>query len=58
MSCGAEAEGNSLFQTLTAGVSFDIPQIDVTGPSFQIPGGMDSELYKQVTRIADRKSVV
>ena len=53
MSCGAEAEGNSLFQTLTAGVSFDIPQIDVTGPSFQIPGGMDSELYKQVTRIAN-----
>lgn len=53
MSCGAEAEGNSLFQTLTAGVSFDLPQIDVTGPSFQIPGGMDSELYKQVTRIAN-----
>ena len=52
MSCGAEAEGNSLFQTLTAGVSFEIPQIDVTGPSFQIPGGMDSELYKGVTRIA------
>lgn len=53
MSCGAEAEGNSLFQTLTAGVSFDVPQIDVTGPSFQIPGGMDSELYKEVTRIAN-----
>ena len=53
MSCGAEAEGNSLFQTLTAGVSFEIPQIDVTGPSFQIPGGMDSELYKEVTRIAN-----
>ena len=53
MACGAETEGNSLFQTLTAGVSFDIPQIDVTGPSFQIPGGMDSELYKQVTRIAN-----
>lgn len=53
MSCGAEAEGNSLFQILTAGVSFEIPQIDVTGPSFQIPGGMDSELYKEVTRIAN-----
>ena len=53
MSCGAEAEGNSLFQTLTAGVSFETPQIDVTGPSFQIPGGMDSELYKEVTRIAN-----
>lgn len=53
MSCGAEAEGNLLFQTLTAGVSFEIPQIDVTGPSFQIPGGMDSELYKEVTRIAN-----
>ena len=53
MSCGAEAEGNSLFQTLTAGVSFEIPQIDVTGPNFQIPGGMDSELYKEVTRIAN-----
>ena len=53
MACGAETEGNSLFQTLTAGVSFDIPQIDVTGPSFQIPGGMDSELYKEVTRIAN-----
>ena len=53
MSCGAEAEGNSLFQTFTAGVSFETPQIDVTGPSFQIPGGMDSELYKEVTRIAN-----
>lgn len=53
MSCGAEAEGNSLFQTFTAGVSFEVPQIDVTGPSFQIPGGMDSELYKQVTRITN-----
>ena len=53
MACGAETEGNSLFQILTAGVSFEIPQIDVTGPSFQIPGGMDSELYKEVTRIAN-----
>ena len=53
MSCGAEAEGNSLFQAFTAGVSFELPQIDVTGPSFQIPGGMDSELYKEVTRIAN-----
>lgn len=53
MSCGAEAEGNSLFQTFTAGVSFEVPQIDVTGPGFQIPGGMDSELYKEVTRIAN-----
>ena len=53
MACGAETEGNALFQTLTAGVNFDIPQIDINGPNFQIPGGMDSELYKQVTRIAN-----
>ena len=53
MACGAETEGNALFQTLTAGVNFDIPQIDINGPNFQIPGGTDSALYDQVSKLTN-----
>lgn len=53
MACGAETEGNALFQTLTAGVNFDIPQIDINGPNFQIPGGTDSALYHQVSKLTN-----
>lgn len=53
MACGAETEGNALFQTLTAGVDFDIPQIDVNGPNFQIPGGTDSALYHPVSKLTN-----
>ena len=55
MACGAETEGNTLFQTLTAGVNFEIPQIDINGPNFQIPGGTDSALYRQVTRLTNEE---
>lgn len=55
MACGAETEGNALFQTLTAGVNFEIPQIDINGPNFQIPGGTDSALYRQVTRLTNEE---
>ena len=53
MACGAETEGNALFQTLTAGVNFEIPQIDINGPNFQIPGGTDSALYHQVSKLTN-----
>jgi hypothetical protein len=39
MSCGADLEANSLITSLTAGESFVIPAVDLTGPEYQLPDG-------------------
>lgn len=36
-SCGADILADTLFDTLTAGVSFTLPDVDLTGPLYQVP---------------------
>ena len=42
MSCGAEEEANRLLLALTEGEDFTLPDVDMTGPAWDIPGGDDS----------------
>lgn len=49
--CGAETEANSLITSLTQDVSFVIPNIDMTGPEYDFPGGTGSPLYQNVTPV-------
>lgn len=37
MSCGADTEANALFLALTADADFVLPDIDLSGPEYQIP---------------------
>jgi hypothetical protein len=50
MSCGAEIEAAGLLTTLTAGVTFVIPTIDLDDPIYNLPGTADSLLYQPVER--------
>lgn len=37
MSCGAETEANAVMTTLLTGVDFSVPEVDLSGPEFQLP---------------------
>lgn len=57
MSCGAENEANTVFASLTAGTSFEVPDVDLDGPEFQLPDMTDSELYKQIKKLTNNDLV-
>jgi len=46
-----ENEANSVFAALMQGIDFDIPDIDLSGPEYEIPGGSDSAMYQQPTKL-------
>lgn len=46
MGCGADTEANALIESLTQGEDFTIPKIDLSGPEFQFPGGVDGPLHQ------------
>ncbi|AWN06206.1 putative structural protein [Erwinia phage phiEaP8] len=48
-----ETEANSVFDALMAGVEFNIPDIDLSGPEYNLPDGADGELYKQISKLTD-----
>lgn len=50
MSVSTVATG--LLADVTAGVSFDIPAVDLSSPVFSLPGDETAEFYQAVTRIA------
>lgn len=50
---GLELEANPVFDALMDGVDFTFPDVDISGPEYEIPGGDDSELYKPVDKIDD-----
>jgi hypothetical protein len=55
MSCGVETEALSLLKTLTDGVDFAVPVVNMDDPLFSLPPGSDTDLYKPVARLnADR----
>lgn len=53
MPCGAEVEANRLLLALTEGEDFTLPDIDMTGPEWDIPGGDDSPIFVEITRLTN-----
>lgn len=51
MSCNAEVEANRLLIALTQGDDFTVPDIDMSGPEWDIPGGSDSPIYTELKPI-------
>ena len=47
------AEANAFFDALVAGTDFAIPNIDLSGPEYTIPGGIDSALYAPVVKLTN-----
>ncbi len=53
MSCSAEVEANRLLEELTKGDDFTIPNIDMSGPEWDIPGGDGSPIFGAITKITN-----
>lgn len=53
MSCSAEVEANRLLEELTKGDDFTLPDIDMTGPEWDIPGGDDSPIFDAIDKISN-----
>lgn len=53
MSCSAEVEANRLLEELTKGDDFTLPDIDMSGPEWDIPGGDDSPIFGAVDKISN-----
>lgn len=53
MSCSAEVEANRLLEELTKGDDFALPDIDMSGPEWDIPGGDDSPIFGAITKITN-----
>lgn len=52
MGCGADTEANALLISLLAGKSFDIPEVDLDDPLFDIPP-IDGDLFNDVTKLTN-----
>lgn len=50
---GADTVATNLFTALTAGVSFDVPVVDLTGPQYQAPDTTDNPLYSMVPTLTE-----
>ncbi|MFA7188460.1 MAG: hypothetical protein WC117_00060 [Sphaerochaetaceae bacterium] len=53
MSCGADTVANDLMDSLTEGEDFEIPDIDLSGPEFEIPGGADGPMYDPIPALTE-----
>lgn len=53
MSCSAEVEANRLLEELTKGDDFTLPDIDMSGPEWDIPGGDGSLIFDAITKITN-----
>ena len=53
MSCSAEVEANRLLEELTKGDDFTLPDIDMSGPEWDIPGGDGSPIFGAITKITN-----
>lgn len=49
MSCGAETEANTLLTTLTTGLTFSIPTVNLADPLLQLPTVLSDRMYQKVT---------
>lgn len=46
-----ETEANAVFAALMDGVDFTIPDIDLSGGEYEVPGGADSAMYKEQEKL-------
>lgn len=53
MSCSAEVEANRLLEELTKGDDFTLPDIDMSGPEWDIPGGDGSPIFGAIDKISN-----
>ena len=53
MSCSAEVEANRLLEELTKGDNFTLPDIDMTGPEWDIPGGDASPIFGAISKVTN-----
>lgn len=53
MSCSAEVEANRLLEELTKGDDFALPDIDMSGPEWDIPGGDASPIFGAITKVTN-----
>lgn len=53
MSCNAEVEANRLLAALTVGDDFTIPDIDMSGPEWDIPGGDNSQIFNEIEPVTN-----
>lgn len=53
MSCSAEVEANRLLDELTKGDDFTLPDIDMSGPEWDIPGGDGSPIFGAITKVTN-----
>ena len=53
MSCSAEVEANRLLEELTKGDDFILPDIDMSGPEWDIPGGDNSPIFDAITKVTN-----
>ena len=53
MSCSAEVEANRLLEELTKGDDFTLPDIDMSGPEWDIPGGDDSPIFGAISKVTN-----
>ncbi len=53
MSCSAEVEANRLLEELTKGDDFTLPDVDMTGPEWDIPGGDASPIFGAITKVTN-----
>lgn len=53
MSCSAEVEANRLLEELTKGDDFTLPDIDMSGPEWDIPGGDNSPIFGAITKVTN-----
>lgn len=51
MGCGADTEANSLMSTLTTEVTFDIPDININDPKYNVPITGSSAIYGPIAKI-------
>lgn len=53
MSCSAEVEANRLLVELTKGDDFTLPDVDMSGPEWDIPGGDNSPIFDAITKVTN-----
>lgn len=53
MSCNAEVEAKRLLDALTQGIDFTLPDIDMSGPEWDIPGGNNSQIFDEIQPITN-----
>lgn len=53
MSCSAEVEANRLLEELTKSDDFTLPDIDMSGPEWDIPGGDNSPIFDAITKVTN-----